>query len=111
MTDHRSFARTVIALSLAVLAACAVVVTIKVAVGPLAIEPPRVLDQTALEKRVAAEAGVQMQNKPGAYVDCPLSVVVKVGTKFACRVWGDTNPATVRVEITSDQGDLTVTSD
>ncbi|MDX2709522.1 DUF4333 domain-containing protein [Streptomyces sp. NPDC005722] len=110
MTDHRSFARTVIALSLAVLAACAVAVTIKVTTGPIPVEPPRVLDQTALEKQVAGQVGGLKQNNPAAYVDCPLSVVVKVGTKFDCTVYGETNPERVEVEITSDQGDLTVTS-
>ncbi|MFG2307029.1 DUF4333 domain-containing protein [Actinacidiphila glaucinigra] len=111
MTDQRSFARTVIALALAVLAACAVAVTITVTTGPIAVEAPRVLDQTALEKRVAGEVGSMKKNNPGAFVACPLSVVVKVGTKFDCRVWGDTNPATVHIEITSDQGELLMTSD
>ncbi|MFE2541681.1 DUF4333 domain-containing protein [Actinacidiphila glaucinigra] len=110
MTDHRSFARTVIALSLAVLAACAVAVTIKVTSSPISVEPPRVLDQTALEKRVAGEVGGLKKGNPGAYVACPLSIVVKEGTKFDCRVYGDTNPETVFVEITSDQGDLSVSS-
>ncbi|MFF3947084.1 DUF4333 domain-containing protein [Streptomyces sp. NPDC001902] len=109
MTDQRSFARTVIALSLAVVAACAVVVTIKVAQGPISVEPPRVLDQEALEKQVAGEAGGLKKDNPGAFVDCPLSVVVKEGTTFDCTVYGDTNPETVQVEITSDQGDILTT--
>jgi len=111
MSDHRSFARSVIALSSAVVAACAVAVAVKVlTLGAVSVEPPRVLDQTALEKQVAGEVG-GLKNTPGARVVCPLSVVVKEGAEFDCRVWGDTNPKTVHVKITSDQGALSMESD
>ncbi|SNT52911.1 protein of unknown function [Actinacidiphila glaucinigra] len=96
------------ALSSAVVAVCALVVTVKVlTLGPVSVERARVLDQTALEKQVATEAG-QVKRIPDARVVCPLSVVVKEGTKFDCRVYGGTNPETVFVEITSDQGDLSM---
>ncbi|MFD8076837.1 DUF4333 domain-containing protein [Streptomyces sp. NPDC059718] len=78
--------------------------------SPISVEPPRVLDQTALEKRLAGEVGGLKKDNSGDYVACPLSVVVKEGTKFDCRVYGDTNPETVYVEITSDQGDVSVSS-
>lgn len=96
------------ALSSAVVAACALVVTVKVmTLGPVSVEPPRVLDQTALEKQVATQAA-QVRSVPDARVVCPLSVVVKVGTEFDCRVYGGTNPETVFVKITSDQGALSM---
>ncbi len=111
MNDQRSLARTVVALSSAVVAVCAVAITVKVmTLGPVSVEPPRVLDQTALEKQVAGEVG-GLKDTPGARVICPLSIVVKEGTEFDCRVWGDTNPETVHVTITSDQGALSMESD
>ncbi|MFI1092287.1 DUF4333 domain-containing protein [Streptomyces sp. NPDC020917] len=92
------------------IAACAVAVTVKVlTLGAISVEPPRVLDQTALEKQVAGEVG-GLKNTPGARVVCPLSVVVKEGAAFDCRVWGGNNPKTVHVTITSDQGALSMES-
>ncbi|MFE9614047.1 DUF4333 domain-containing protein [Streptomyces sp. NPDC006012] len=111
MTDQRSFARTVMALSSVVIAVCAVVVTVYVTtLDPVPVEPPRVLDQAALEKQVAGAAG-GLKKTPWARVDCPLSIVVKDGTEFDCTVYGDTNPKRVTVEILDDQGKLTVQAD
>ncbi|MFJ8750948.1 hypothetical protein ACIREO_16645 [Streptomyces sp. NPDC102441] len=52
MTDQRSFARTVIALSLAVIACCALTPTIMLLTGSPAVQPQRVLDQDALARVV-----------------------------------------------------------
>jgi hypothetical protein len=110
MTDQRSLARFLAALSSAVVAVCAVVVTVKVmTLGPVSVEPPRVLDRTALEKVVAGQAG-GLKNKPWARGECPLSIVVEKGTEFDCRVHGGTNPETVHVGIISDQGELSMGS-
>lgn len=110
MADQRNFARTVLAISSAVIACCAVAVTIKVmATDVISVEPPRVLNQDALERQVAEEVlGPKQASVQG--VTCPVSVEVKVGNKVDCRVWDGSNPKDVEVEITSDQGELLVES-
>nr|WP_083466155.1 DUF4333 domain-containing protein [Kibdelosporangium sp. MJ126-NF4] len=105
---QRNAARTVMALSSVVVAACAVAVTVKVLSTDIAsARPLRLLDQEALERQVLDEAGNLRSDRPGR-VACPTSVVVEVGKKFDCRVLGGTNPKTVFVKIIDDQGDLSL---
>ncbi|MFI9779379.1 DUF4333 domain-containing protein [Streptomyces sp. NPDC051956] len=110
VADQRNFARTVLAISSAVIACCAVAVTIKVmATDVISVEPPRVLNQEALERQVAEEVlGPKQASVQG--VTCPVSVEVKVGNKVDCRVWDGSNPKDVEVEVISDQGELLVES-
>ena len=104
MADQRNFARTVMAFSSAVVAVCAVTLTIKVlTMDALPVEATRVLDQDALERQVAEEVDGEVDS-----VACPVSVVVAVGAEFDCRVWAGSNPTTVFVKIISEQGDLSV---
>ncbi|WP_139347952.1 DUF4333 domain-containing protein [Nocardia donostiensis] len=108
MVDQQNVTRTVMAVSSAVVAACAVVVTIKVAVTDLTpMEAPRVLDQAALEQHVANRLqGVG--EKPVGRVTCPGSVQVVVGNQFDCEVWDYLHSDRVQVEIISDQGEISV---
>ncbi|MGM7643826.1 DUF4333 domain-containing protein [Nocardia sp. JW2] len=108
MADQQSVARIVTAVSSVVVAVCAVVVTVKVAGADLdPAEPPRVLDQAALEQQVANRLqGVRDQ--PVGRVTCPGSVQVVVGNQFDCEIWDDLH-SVARVEIVSDQGEIEVT--
>ncbi|MEU2253979.1 DUF4333 domain-containing protein [Nocardia xishanensis] len=108
MVDQQNFARTVMAVSSAVVAICAVAVTVKVMgtdLGP--VEQPRVLDQAALEQQVANMLqGVG--DEPAGRVSCPGAVVVEVGNQFECQVRRYLHSANVLVKIVSDQGEITV---
>ncbi|MEV5539649.1 DUF4333 domain-containing protein [Saccharopolyspora shandongensis] len=108
MADQRNFARNVMAVSSVVVAACAVAVTIKVlSTDIISVEQPRVLDQAALERQVSDEIR-GLREEPVDRLACPASVVVKVGNEFNCRYWDGPNPKQVRVEITNDQGEISV---
>ncbi|MCX4650022.1 MULTISPECIES: DUF4333 domain-containing protein [unclassified Streptomyces] len=110
MADQRNFARTVLAISSAVIACCAVAVTVKVmATDVISVEQTRVLNQDALERQVAEVVlGPKQASVQG--VTCPVSVEVKVGNKVDCRVWDGPNQKDVEVEVISDQGELSVES-
>ncbi len=106
MTDHWKFARRVIAVSSAVVAACAVVVTIRVMdLGTISVRQPRVLNQAALERQVTEQTQVAEAPKE---MSCPLSVVVEVGNRFTCHFLEGPNPHDVPVTIISDQGAIDV---
>ncbi|WP_377273364.1 DUF4333 domain-containing protein [Peterkaempfera sp. SMS 1(5)a] len=115
MTDQRSFARTVIALSLAVIACCALTFTIMLLAGSPAVQPQRVLDQDALARAVLNDV------KPGDFakpptiddVTCPASVPVEAGREFECTVDGvgdghTSGHAWIKVKIKDDQGGLSL---
>jgi hypothetical protein len=90
VADQRNVALTVVAVSSAVVACCALAVTIKVM---NAVPVQRVMDPKTLERLVADEADVETED-----VACPASVVVEVGKKFECNVgefW-----------VVSDQGEI-----
>ncbi|MFJ2561212.1 MULTISPECIES: DUF4333 domain-containing protein [unclassified Streptomyces] len=115
MTDQRSFARTVIALSLAVIACCALTFTIMLLAGSPAVQPQRVLDQDALARSVLNNVKSADFAKPPTIddVSCPASIPVEVGREFECNVdgVGDSNTsghAWVKVKIKDDQGDLSL---
>lgn len=106
MTDHRNFANRLIAVFLAVIAACAVVVTIKMSAG-ISVKQPRVLDPAALRQQVTDRLGGPVDSIRD--VECPLSVVVKVGDTFNCN-YSDRSGGgnVVTVKIISDQGGISV---
>ncbi|MFG2426910.1 DUF4333 domain-containing protein [Streptomyces sp. NPDC048590] len=109
MTDQRNFSGSVVAFCSFVVAVCAVLVAVKV-MSPVQVEtpaPPRVLDQTALEKQVAGAVS-QWKSNPNALVLCPLSVVVEKGTEFTCTVHDDEGPRQASVTIEDDQGKISV---
>lgn len=116
MTDQRSFARTVIALSLAVIACCALTFTIMLLAGSPAVQPQRVLDQDALARAVLnnVESDAAFVKPPTIDdVSCPASIPVEAGREFECdvAVVSDSNGkgrAWVKVKIEDDQGDLTL---
>lgn len=109
MADQRNFARTVMAVSSVVVAACAVAVTIKaLTTGIISIEQPRVLDQEALERQVSDN--VRGLRDDPIRVSCPVSVVVKVDNRFTCRARIGASVQTVRVTVISDQGELSVSN-
>ncbi|MFB6854500.1 DUF4333 domain-containing protein [Streptomyces sp. NPDC056341] len=110
VADRRHFAHTVLAISSAVIACCAVAVTLKVmATDVMAVEQPRVLNQDAPERQVAEEVrGWKQASVQG--VTCPVSVEVKVGNKVDCRVWEGSSPEDVEVEVFSHQGERSVES-
>lgn len=116
MPDQRSFARTVIALSLAVIACCALTFTIMLLAGSPAVQPQRVLDQDALARAVlnSVDSDDSFAKPPTIDdVSCPASVPVEVGQEFECTVdgVGDSNSsghARVKVKIENDQGDLSL---
>ncbi|MEU9064756.1 DUF4333 domain-containing protein [Streptomyces sp. NPDC048430] len=116
MTDQRSFARTVIALSLAVIACCALTFTIMLLAGSPAVQPQRVLDQDALARAVLnnVESDDSFAKPPTIDdVSCPASIPVEAGREFKCNVVGvgDGNSsglAWVKVKIKDDQGDLSL---
>ncbi len=106
MTEDRKFASRVVTVSAAVVAACAVVVTVKVmATGIVSVKQSRVLNQAALEQQVSNEVQAAVAPKE---MSCPLSVVVTVGNKFTCRFWEGSNPNEVTVTVVSDQGEIDV---
>lgn len=106
MTDHRNLSRAVVAVSSAVVACCAVAVTIKVlSTDPIPVEQPRVLDQQSLERQVTDHVSEEVKQ-----LACPTSVRVEAGHTFECRYWGETNPGTAKVEITDEQGSLSITT-
>lgn len=110
MADQRNFARTVVAVSSVVVAACAVAVTIKMMTTEIvSVEAPRVLDQAALERQVAGEVR-GFREEPVDRMACPASVVVKVGNQFSCRFLDGYNEKEVLVEVVSDQGEISVGS-
>ncbi|WP_157106493.1 DUF4333 domain-containing protein [Nocardia arthritidis] len=49
-----------------------------------------------------------MGDDPAGRVTCPGSVVVEVGKQFECQVWSYLHSKEVRVEIVSDQGEISV---
>ena len=116
MTDQRSFARTVIALSLAVIACCVLTFTIMLLAGSPAVQPQRVLDQEALARTVLnnVESDDSFAKPPTIDdVNCPASIPVEAGREFECTVAGvgDSNSsgrAWVKVKIKDDQGDLSL---
>lgn len=115
MTDQRSFVRTVIALSLAVIACCAFTFTIMLLAGSPAVQPQRVLDQDALARAVLNNVTPADFAKPPTIddVSCPASIPVEAGREFECNVdgVGDGNSsghAWVKVKIKDDQGDLSL---
>ncbi|MFF4751456.1 DUF4333 domain-containing protein [Streptomyces sp. NPDC002514] len=115
MTDQRSFARTVIALSLAVIACCALTFTIMLLAGSPAVQPQRVLDQDALARAVLNNVNSTDFAKPPTIddVSCPASVPVEAGQEFECKVDGvgdghTSGHAWVKVKIQNDQGDLSL---
>ncbi len=116
MTDQRSSARTVVALSLAVIACCALTFTIMLLAGSPAVQPQRVLDQDALARAVLNDVKSSDDfAKPPTIddVSCPASVPVEAGREFECNVdgVGDGNSsghAWVKVKIKDDQGDLSL---
>ncbi|MEU9749290.1 DUF4333 domain-containing protein [Streptomyces niveus] len=116
MTDQRSFARTVIALSLAVIACCALTFTIMLMVGSPAVQPQRVLDQEALARGVLnnVESGADFVKPPTIDdVSCPASIPVEAGREFECKVVGvgdgsRSGRAWVKVKIENDLGEVSV---
>jgi hypothetical protein len=109
VTDQRNMANRVIAVCSAVIAACAVVLTIEVNTG-IAVKQPRVLNPAAVQRQVTDELGGSEDSVKE--VECPLYVVVEVGNTFDCTYSdgsGAGNEATVK--ITSDQGGLDVEDD
>jgi hypothetical protein len=115
VTDQRSFARTVIALSLAVIACCALTFTIMLLAGSPAVRSQRVLDQDALARAVLNNIKPDDFAKPPTIDDvvCPASIPVEAGREFECNVdgVGDGNSsghAWVKVKIKDDQGDLSL---
>lgn len=115
MTDQRRAASAVIATSLAVLACCAVAVTVKVFAGsPFEVDQPRVLEQRALEQFVvdAVQYGAP-RTVTKDDITCPASVIVEVGRTFECdaRVVDDVTSTTVTVEIEDELGNLYATTD
>lgn len=99
------------AVSAVVVAVCAVAVTIKVmSTDIVTVQQPRVLDQAALERQVADKVRGVRAESGAPRVACPTSVVVEVGRQFDCRVWDGTNPKTVKVKVTGDQGELSITT-
>ncbi|MFD6334396.1 DUF4333 domain-containing protein [Streptomyces niveus] len=116
MTDQRSFARTVIALSLAVIACCALTFTIMLLAGSPAVQPQRVLDQEALARAVLnnVETDAEFVKPPTIDdVSCPASIPVEAGREFECKVVGvgDSNSSGrvwVKVKIEDDQGDVSL---
>ncbi|MFI6123734.1 DUF4333 domain-containing protein [Streptomyces sp. NPDC051064] len=114
MTDQRSFARAVIALSLAVIACCALTFTIMLLTGSPAVQPQRVLDQDALARAVLnnVESDDSFAKPPTIDdVSCPASIPVEAGREFKCNVVGVGNSsglAWVKVKIKDDQGDLSL---
>ncbi|MCZ4602700.1 DUF4333 domain-containing protein [Streptomyces sp. Lzd4kr] len=115
MTDQRSFARTVIAFSLAVIACCALTFTIMLLAGSPVVQPQRVLDQDALARSVLNDVDSTDFAKPPTIDDvtCPASVPVETGQEFECKVDGlgdghRSGHAWVKVRIKDDQGDLSL---
>lgn len=108
MADQRNFARTVVAVSSAVVAVCAVAVTIKVmSTDGISVKQPRVLDQAALERQVAAAAtSIGLHDEGPVEVECPTSVVVEVGNQFDCNVSKGSDSMTVVVKIIGAQGEI-----
>jgi hypothetical protein len=110
MAEQRSIARFAVPLSVIVVAACAVVVTITVLADGNSVEPPRVLDQTALEQQVAKQAQLDGDGT-GLTVLCPNSVPVVVGATFKCEIVKNGSPtAGATVTILDDQGKLSVST-
>jgi hypothetical protein len=115
VNDQRSFARTVIAFSLAVIACCALTVTIMLLAGSSAVRQPRVLDQDALARAVLNHVKPADFAKPPTIDDviCPASIPVETGREFDCNVDGigdgsSSGHAWIKVKITNDQGDLSL---
>lgn len=104
---QRSFALTVMALSSVVVAVCAVLVAIEVSSGPISVSPTRVLDQDALERQVKAAID-RIAVEPITTFECPTSVVVEEGRTFDCQYTTGGGGGRATVEITSDQGDISV---
>ncbi|MEV8354914.1 DUF4333 domain-containing protein [Streptomyces niveus] len=116
MTDQRSFARTVIALSLAVIACCALTFTIMLLAGSPAVQPQRVLDQEALARAVLnnVETDAEFVKPPTIDdVSCPASIPVEAGREFECKVVGVGDSSSsgrvwVKGKIEDDQGDVSL---
>ncbi|MFI1223121.1 MULTISPECIES: DUF4333 domain-containing protein [unclassified Streptomyces] len=115
MTDQRSPARTVVALSLAVIAGCALTYMIMLLAGSPAVQSPRVLDQDALARAVLNHVNPAEFKEPPTIDDvtCPASVPVEAGREFECRVNGvggdgTSGHAWAKVKIRDDQGTLSL---
>lgn len=115
VTDQRSFARTVIALSLAVIAYCAATFTIMLLAGSHALQPQRVLDQDALARAVLNHVSSADFATPPTIddVSCPTSIPVQTGREFECKVDGvgdgsRSGHAWVKVKIKDGQGSLSL---
>ncbi|MEU5725881.1 DUF4333 domain-containing protein [Micromonospora sp. NPDC047738] len=109
VADQGNLARAVVAISSVVVAACAVVVTVKVlsADEVVTIRPERVLDQAAVQQAVATN--IQgIRDEPVKVLSCPGSVVVKAGTRFTCTCMVGNHVADAEVEVVNDQGKLHV---
>ena len=110
MADQRSPVRTVVAVSLAVIACCALVSTIKVLTGA----PPRVLDSDAVARSAIHVAAASVSNPPKIDdVSCPASIVVEVGREFECEINrrpGQAGPEKVKLRIDDEQGKLSEAS-
>ncbi|MFJ9033207.1 DUF4333 domain-containing protein [Streptomyces sp. NPDC102274] len=104
MTEQGKFARSVVGLSAVVIAVCAVVVTVNV----VNAQPPRLLDQEAVERQVAATVrGGSDMSRDGVF--CPTAMEAKKGNVFECSVavgGGGTDFA--KVEVVDDQGKLSM---
>ncbi|MEV7571213.1 DUF4333 domain-containing protein [Streptomyces tanashiensis] len=115
MTDQRSFARTVSAFSLAVIASCALTFVVMLLAGSPAVQPQRVLDQDALARAVLNHVDSADFAKPPTIDDviCPASVPVEAGREFECKVEGvgdgsKSGHAWVKVKVEDDQGGLSL---
>lgn len=104
MTAQDRFTRSLVALSAAVVAGCALAVTVKVMTTDVKTTfPPRVLDQEALERQAAAFVhGATKMSRDG--VLCPVAAEARPGNKFECRV----DDITLVVEVVDDQGKLSM---
>ncbi|MGV9347973.1 DUF4333 domain-containing protein [Streptomyces spiralis] len=116
MTDQRSFARGVIAFSLAVIACCVLTVTIMLLAGSPVVQPQRVLDQDALARAVLNAVDTDDAFAKTPTIDdvvCPASIPVEAGREFECNVVGvgdgnSSGHAWVKVKIKDDQGKLSL---
>ncbi len=108
MTDHRNFANRAIAIFLAVVAACALALTI-MAMGPgISVDQPRMLNPTALNQAVANKVQ-DTSLHPAKEMVCPLAIELKVNNQFTCTyVDSDLIHREVSVTIVNDQGEIEV---
>ncbi|MGW4433381.1 DUF4333 domain-containing protein [Streptomyces tendae] len=105
MTDQRSSARRIMAASSMVVAACAVIVTIKVLnTDPTDVPPdPVVLDPIAVQQTVKARIGPKTDR-----VSCPVYLVAEDDRTFSCTYWVKDIPNTVEVKLSGGQGEISL---